>query len=1131
MPLRRSLKTFDHHNPADYSLDSMVGVIRGLGQSLIDSPATFDPDSYLRQMRSDRAKSVGRELTIQRETAAATATGRESSVARMSSITEQDSKTPSPLTSRRSVTPSVNNIQANGNGMIVRNEGSNNGHATTSESQAQTLPPGDNGKLSVQDKMNNYSQYYQNLTSSSPLTRFQLTPSQIQAEGGRGTTPGMGNGLNNSVKSDPGNSSAIGLARLRPNTMYETSFNNGETSQRNGNHFVKEQTPDVTQNSPKTAVASTTSIPKWPGVSVQQYRPLSISSFPSTEHQLNQRASSVSRVVSPPPTPQPQGPTQNQLLTNGDTGTKKKEPSRATSVERITRFLERKSVPRESQDSGSRPLSPAPVSRPQSPNQFPTQPATPIPTPVTPKSGRSKFLQSLEKKWEKFTTPKESGVESQEKADTLKNTSRPISPPPVPPSGHRSPLTIQPEKEGSPEELSPDDNKISESVLLRRALSPEKKLTKEKKFGSGTVNFMLGKFKRFEEVTPPPAANKFQIQPTTKPPPGGSRIGRRVQSAYVGAASDSVLSLPQGQLSRPEAPMPSFVRPTSPVSPPTPVLQQPPTSAPTAPSLSTSETLSPNNLPDLGIIRSAEAAQQKRRSLRLDTRSPSPGPPPSTPSAETNPIPKPNSAPQYRPIMSTGTTNSGPISTTTSNTPGSGTSNVGLFTPDQKSSPAATSLIPRSNPGLATLRCTSPLSINTAGELSPLPKPPQPELITSKSMSPPKITVHSGDFVDSSLLSPSMLSPNSIASISDSAELDLDSSSVCSDTRNPDARNHSSASVLDEEESVSDRILRKSFYSRFNSIDRAKRSASLNAAGAARKGIYPLNASNGNAGRNSGGNLTNHNHHHHSHHHHHRSSVAKSPTPLETTPTPSHLHKSFSPTPSEPCRSNGSITPVPVSNCTLSDKLSPPTDNLTREPSPHSLVINKYNPNPLFKELITEDFKSDIEKKTEYSRRVTSKLSKLLREIETDLNTCSLTKKDDLDDEDCDNNENDGLHLSNGHHSVIHNNHNENDRKPSPSKPPIGIGLKALTSPGSSGNNGTGANQNIRKYGGSKTTNLGGSINALSTNSVLTKRNLFNRESSLQPDVKPEDGKGALLKQRATSVTRTVASQNDNMDR
>ncbi|CAL8132610.1 unnamed protein product [Orchesella dallaii] len=78
------------------------------------------------------------------------------------------------------------------------------------------------------------------------------------------------------------------------------------------------------------------------------------------------------------------------------------------------------------------------------------------------------------------------------------------------------------------------------------------------------------------------------------------------------------------------------------------------------------------------------------------------------------------------------------------------------------------------------------------------------------------------------------------------------------------------------------------------------------------------------------------------------------------------------------------------------------SDSRNRSPSPYYLSgLNKHNPNPLFKELITDPNKStsgsefrasEVGKKTEYSRRITSKLRKPLREIESDLNSCQLAK-------------------------------------------------------------------------------------------------------------------------------------------
>ncbi|XP_021957604.1 mucin-12 isoform X1 [Folsomia candida] len=1112
LPFRRSLKSFNSQDH-DYSVDSVVGAIRGLGQSLIDSPATFDPDSYLRQMRSDRAKSVGRELVVNREQNQNGNGLRDcNSMARMTSISETDG----------------------------------GGSGVTGGEAVETPPPQTNdhpGRLSVQDKMNNYTQYYNSLTGASPVKRF---PSQIHAENGRGTSPSP---------------NAIGLARLRPSTMFETM--NGSSSSSSGpvgnnNMAMTTTSAGMTNGSDNVTPKLTTGIPKWPGVSIQQYRPLSISSFPSNENiggkQIMGRASSVSRVVSPPPPPPPPPQTVATTTTPNSTNMNKKDISRATSVERITRFLERKSsVPREIQpvevgQTQSRPFSPpVPVS-----SSSPVPDSRSSPTVRNTANNKSKFLQSLEKKWDKFT-----GNGQQQQQQPEMDKTRPMSPTIL--SGHRSPPPQQQQFEDdgdrgelSSTEISPDDNKISESVLLRRALSPEKKV---KKFGSGTVNFMLGKFKRFEEVTPPPpAANKFQISAAgnLKPPVGsgsvGSRIGRRIQSAYAGAASDSVLTLSQRSN--------NFGNKSG-------ILVN------NGAEVGQDGGNSDMQQPDPEIIRSGEAAQEKRRSLRpqpVNSRALSPemlnpvisrplspemnspsnsrplSPPefrpvnnrPLSPEVNYPSTTRPLSPPEFRPVnnrplspdpnhtyrpISPEIMNNRPLSpevTTSTTRPLSLFVTTTIYNTDPiYSTPtlSSSSQIPRPN-GLitTTLRSSSPIPTSQVkgqsrdlGIISPEPIPhPEREVITSKSMtSPPHVTINRSPS-DNPILSPSMLSPNSDSVTTTTGDLD-DSGSICSSS---DVRN-----ILDEEESVSDRIFRKSFYPRFHEKGIKTRSVSLNAATAARKGLHPNPQITNTPPPISNG------HHHHHHHHHHRSnSQAKSVTPGggKTVVTPS--------TSSAPAAETSPTITTTTTNGPAMSTLSTDNTTTTRAPSPHSLVINKYNPNPLFKELITDDFKSDIEKKTEYSRRVTSKLSKLLREIETDLNTCSLTKKDD-DDEGDDEDEilggtknmtTNGVATTNVTSPPV-----ENGTMDAKKPPVIGVGLKALapTPP---------KNQNFKKYAGSKTTNLGGSINAVTN--TTAKRNFFNREGSLQPEgeVTTKPMGFALLKPRASSVSRPMLNNTGN---
>ncbi|CAG7720997.1 unnamed protein product [Allacma fusca] len=597
------------------------------------------------------------------------------------------------------------------------------------------------------------------------------------------------------------------------------------------------------------------------------------------------------RVLSPPPTnPNPVTEVPKTSPTGPPiTGYNKipRRDARATSVEKITRLLERKSMPRE------RVVSPPPQISPPTPNHIEmsrTPEAVSPSSTLTLKSeedasdrslnaspekfrnisnsnslqriGKPKFLQNLEKKWEKLTSPSPQPVREFEK-----------------PSRKEEPAVIMPQD--SSDESEAQTKPDSESMLLQRAVSPEKKL--RSKFGASTVNYMLGKFKRFEESS---SGSKI---PAGKPPVGSlsnSKIGRRVQSVYAGACSDSVLTLP---------------RETT----PSPVIT--------------------NGIPDPDKAGHVANPSKSRISPRLERAA----------TVITNAVPNPASAGQLLREADTDDSKQKPhlvrrpVSLGIFSGGGNNASSSNNTVNPSNTNP---SLIPRFNRN-ATPQRTLPSSVSVDNERTPINECPTPVTEAPQIHIIPDSKI--SDDPDDNLLTPT--------SISDS----FDSSSICSE------KTEMSKSVLDDEESVSDRIFRKSFYPRFNSLDRKKSKST------------PSNPR------------------------HYTPKVGKSPVVARSSLSPSNnFHESLV--------NNfvgNSLVAIPAPNSMSSISPVPPTCSSTPSPTTVGLSskINKYNPNPLFKELITDDFKTEVGSKAEYSRRVTSKLSKLLKEIESDIGSSGAT--------------------------------------------------------------------------------------------------------------------------------------------
>lgn len=938
LPLRRSLKTFDR-NPQNIlpEYESTPGVGGLARHSLFDSKyhphdATSSGSSYLTRLRS--ASRERPEQTLSRVSRAplfpsssGEANGRDGghdAVSSTSSITASYSATGgSSITSPLSTGVSLDSEHLlSPNSSFSYHTDTGSGVSTPTSSAARLL--------SVQEKMNNYSQYYQSLTQN-PFRRLPMaSPSQIHSNS---SAFGVGlSELRNSQMSPllsrpasfhPEHRTVVTtpLKVEAPETLNGSMSDEGSATpcvQSPVSNTVSSVTspsisppqmssPGTTSKaevSPKSAeemraskpptASSASGIPRWPSVSVRQHRPLSISSFPD-----GPRANSVSRVMSPPPAqfekngvpPPVNGTTEPNNSAAVAALVQKRRDARATSVERITRLLERKSMPREVPPSSSSATEPSKKKGAEE-NGVPSA-VTPLADtsgtgggdvkPTQTSSKMPKFLQNLEKKWDKLThsggSVNTNGKESQDETTPMAviNTSSASQ---IQPVGTMSSITSngvagnihptsfspepQPQTRGTSEESSSQEDKINESVLLRRALSPEKKVKATNRLAAagGTVNFMLGKFKRMEQepqvTSPVVGASKI---PTGRPPMGTSttginmRLGGRRALPYTGTASDSVLTL-------------------------------------TAAAKEIGRTADTSNGDEAGLINSAAVMAQEKRRLqqpRVDVKTDGPSNQEGSPQVE-QPL---RSPPHPQPTV----------------------------------------------PPPPTVVLGPPPQIQIQDESSPK---------SSASSSMLKM--------DMSSLSPISVSEGERTESDESAggaQAKSDTGSVAAD---------------DDGESVSDRILRKSFYNRFNAtgIDRNRRSHSVTPASSRRS----LGSSSGTSLRvnGAGGNVN--------------GGAPKSGG--GTSPGgPSNLRRSVSPSAST------------VASVESKESSSDQSSTQNRSPSPYWSGLNKYNPNPLFKELmINENFRTptDVGKKTEYSRRITSKLSKLLREIESDLNSCHLTK-------------------------------------------------------------------------------------------------------------------------------------------
>ncbi len=410
LPLRRSLKTFDrspqnilpeydttgpggggslHHHHISSS-----GSLR---HSLLDSSSKYDNHStYLSRLRSasrdrsDREGSVvsGGTSSASRIVRTLYPTGTSSGEANGWEGGQDAGSTSSSLAASSYSTTS--GILAGGAGSSISpisTTVSLNSESLLSPTSSFSLEvdiPGSSASrlLSVQEKMNNYSQYYQSLTQN-PFRRLPLaSPSQIHAS----SPSSFGVGLSEIRNAQPPPilsrpmafqpQPAVVPLRVEPPPPLPMEVGPGSSTSDEGSATPCIQSPvskplssvtspsisprqmvsPVTVSSPMKSPQeispksleeiraskppSSSSIPRWPTVSVRQHRPLSISSFPD-----GPRASSVSRVMSPPPLQQPER--NGEVSSSTGIGILKRRDSRATSVERITRLLERKSIPRE----------------------------------------------------------------------------------------------------------------------------------------------------------------------------------------------------------------------------------------------------------------------------------------------------------------------------------------------------------------------------------------------------------------------------------------------------------------------------------------------------------------------------------------------------------------------------------------------------------------------------------------------------------------------------------------------------------------------------------------------------------------------------------------------------------------
>lgn len=938
LPLRRSLKTFDrspqnilpeydttgpggggslHHHHLSSS-----GSLR---HSLLDSSSKYDNHStYLSRLRSasrdrsDREGSVvsGGTSSASRIVRTLYPTGTSSGEANgweggqdagstSSSLAASSYSTTSGILAGgggSSISPVSTTVSLNSESLLSPNSSSFSLEVDSPGSSASRL-------LSVQEKMNNYSQYYQSLTQN-PFRRLPLaSPSQIHAS----SSSSFGVGLSEIRNTQPPPvlsrpvafqpQPAVVPLKVEPPPMevgpasstsdegsatpcIQSPVSNPMSSFTSPSISPPQMASPVTVHSPikspqeispksleeirASKPPSSSSIPRWPTVSVRQHRPLSISSFPD-----GPRASSVSRVMSPPPLQQAErnGVPAAEISPTTGIGILKRRDSRATSVERITRLLERKSMPREVNNATTTSATGGDTIS-QNKTKVGEEPTSHImngnaTANEIEKSNQSslkkpKFLQSLEKKWEKLTHSGSTAKVVEQHDETAKVVKPNVSEVKMNGNNNEMDMSIlstsaspEPNQAGatSEESSSHEDTKFNESVLLRRALSPEKKVKTNRLASSGgTVGFMLGKFKKLEE-TPPPSASSVASStassriPTGRPPLSGngasaltSRLGRRLQMPYAGTTSDSVLTLTAKETGR-------------------------------------NADISSGD--ENGLIRSAAAIAQEKRRFQH---------------------------PKLEVKKDIPTTQEGP------------------------SSP--------------------PVSQNAQKVFSPPVEPPQIHI-----QEDPVHRLNDGEMpkMDLSSLSPISVSEGDRTESDESTGTNMKSDS---------------ANANDDAESVSDRILRKSFYNRFNAsghkqnnaIDRPRRSHSVTP-GSSRRTMP--NSATANLRVNSGGGT---------------SPSTKGSGNGNGHPAP--LRRSISPSAS---------TVASAESKDSSDQSS----SQNRSPSPYWSGLNKYNPNPLFKELmVTEDLRSnnDVGKKTEYSRRITSKLSKLLREIESDLNSCQLTK-------------------------------------------------------------------------------------------------------------------------------------------
>jgi len=746
------------------------------------------------------------------------------------------------------------------------------------ESEPITSPAAESdSKLSVQEKMQKYQDYYRSL-SQAPLRRFQYPESNASSITETTTSPCST--PNNSYSAM--NRISQSCERPRPSTLYVCNTSTSHNDTFSKNLGTREATPVTsiknrvsgvvsppcilssrTDSSNASTTNETTMMPKWPTASIKQARPLSISSF----RDQSMRAKSMSRIVSPPPVaPVPElrqnlSPTMREVEKVMSPPPEVKEPSResrAKSVEKITRVLERKSVPRE--------LENAKDSREMTSPDKKNAPRT-----------KTNFLKSLEKKWEKLKHGSSSGSN---KSEAGSEHSSPASTPT--PFSIRSPASSEANESerGSVTPTNMDDTLenekiVSESDMLRRAFSPEKK-PYSMKMGASTVSYMLGKFRKFEDSTP----SSSTISKSGKPPTGApGKTGRRVQSVYAGAASDSVLMLSQtdGGKSRNYGPGKSMQA-----------------------NFQNNETvLNGNNSETEKCVPTADVSTKTEPNFQQ-----------TLPSKKE----KQSFIGKFVPMKSTSSSNI------------VANASAGIQKQTGSATVSGSSFIPRFNKVAPATDNGSKISevVTTTNNMKwavPMDmEPTTPGIIVPQNESRAQ-------------------SPNSNASDS------LDSSSACSEKTESSTKG---MTTTQDEESVGDRILRRSFYNRFNPHVDKRKNCSVSPS-------CPTNSAIRQS-KSSGSSSTSKKKHEKS-----NSSKVLNGVVLSDSNNGANVASS----------SNKEI-------CMTSNK---------PQSSAAALVLSKYNPNPFFKELINDDFnnKDEIGRKAEYSRRVTSKLSKLLREIEGDI--------------------------------------------------------------------------------------------------------------------------------------------------